>query len=343
MLCFTQLIKEYLGMLVYMTALFVIGLVLLAFSSDRFVVQVSSIAEIMRVPPMWVGIVLMGFATTFPEFLVSLISAYHGHGGLALGNILGSYITNLDLVLGLCILIAPMKIGMHVLRVDLPIMLFSVLISSYLLSDGYFGVRDGLILLGFFSVYIIYLMISVWYQPKGSSRAIKAALPKSEHRSTMRVVSMLVLSFLGMSLGSELMVDAASEIAHHFGVDDLLIGLTVVAIGTSLPELAASLASVRREKYALAMGNVLGSNIMTMLGVITVPALMLPQKRSFHEIQGYLLLMVVSTLIVTIAIVLGHRREMIALPRWMGWLLLLCFLAYLFLTGVQAGLLNALY
>ena len=103
-------------MLVYLTALFVIGLVLLAYSADRFVLNVSSFARVMSVPPMWIGIVLMGFATTFPELLISLISAYHGHGGLALGNILGSYITNLDLVLGVCVLVAPMTIGMHGLR-----------------------------------------------------------------------------------------------------------------------------------------------------------------------------------------------------------------------------------
>lgn len=326
--------------LFYLTGLFVAGLLLLAISADCFVVQVATLARMFRIPPLWVGIVLMGFATTVPEFLVSFVSAHQQHGGLALGNILGSYIANIDLVLGLCILLSSMRMAKHVLRVDVPIMLLGVLLAAVLLYDNYFGIGDGIILLCAFAAYIGYLIWSVWHQPKNQVDEIKATMPSVVSANTWMKVRMgfiLLISFLGMCFGSEWMVDSASKVAVHFGVSNLVVGLTVVSIGTSLPELAASLASVRRGEYALAMGNVLGSNIMTILGVMSVPALMLPGPQSFDGLKGYLLLMFLSTLLLASPLLLAGKKEVVTFPRWSGIVFLALFIAYLLWVGIQEG------
>jgi cation:H+ antiporter len=248
----------------------VVGLAGLVFGADRFVYGASNLARRMGVSPLLVGMLIVGLGTSAPEMLVSATAALDGSGGIALGNAVGSNITNIGLVLGISALIKPIELHRDVVRRELPVVLLITGLVAVLLIDGALTGRDGAVLLVLLVVFLVRTI-----------RTGKAAEEEQDEqketlvgygRATMWAVLGLAI-LVGSSRG---VVWGASTIASSLGVSDLIIGLTIVAIGTSLPELAASAAAALKGEHAMAIGNVLGSNVFNLLAVLPFPALLAP-------------------------------------------------------------------
>jgi cation:H+ antiporter len=247
-----------------------LGLLGLVFGADRFVYGASNLARRLGVSPLLVGMVIVGFGTSAPEILVSATAAVEGNGGLALGNVVGSNITNIALVLGVAAMIKPIELHRDVVRREIPMVLVITALVGGLLLDGSLTALDGV---GLVVILVLFLFRSI--------RAGKAAGEEGDEekqpligygRATLWMVFGLAL-LVGASRG---VVWGASTIASALGVSDLIIGLTIVAIGTSLPELASTAMSAIKGEHAMAIGNVIGSNIFNLVAVLPFPAFIDP-------------------------------------------------------------------
>ncbi len=334
----------------------VVGLVGLVFGADRFVLGAATLARRMGVSPLVVGMLIVGIGTSAPEMLVSGIAAYQGTAGMAVGNALGSNIANVGLVLGAAALISPIETQRTVYRTELPILVGITLLGYVLIVfDGRLGRIDALILLGTLGL-VVYRMFRVG--GSGSAQAAaqpaEAAVPLAEveaeaqgaaevdagaapsgEMSSGASVAWLVVGLALLLVCSRAVVWGATEVATYFEVSDLVIGLTVVAIGTSLPELAAAVASAFRGEHDLAVGNVIGSNTFNLLTVLPVPGLVRPDAveqavlvRDYPVMGGFTLLLW--------AMAFGVRATG-KIQRWEGAVLLLGFFAYMTYIGLQAG------
>jgi cation:H+ antiporter len=246
-------------------------------SADRFVCDVALLGRFLGCSPMFVGIVLVGFATAFPEMLVSFFSAWQGHNLMALGNAFGSFITNIGLVIGMTTLFKVVKLNKRFMHYELPIMGGVLLIALYLMHDGVLSRLDAYGLLALFCGYMIYLYWMSKHEPQAVVQDVAHAQKRLQQEHTIhRKMLFFVLplfSFAIMLFSVNWVVVGAISVAHYFGLSELVIGLTIVAIGTSLPELAASVAAVRRNEFEIAIGNVIGSNIIGILVVLPMSSL----------------------------------------------------------------------
>ncbi|MGR8947638.1 MAG: calcium/sodium antiporter [Gammaproteobacteria bacterium] len=258
----------------------IIGLALLMFGADRFVDGAAALASNLGVPPLLVGLTVVGFATSAPELLVAAAASFAGNPSIAIGNAIGSNIANIGLVIGVTALVSPLAVHSGVLRQEFPIMFVSMLLALFLFWDGELSRFDGVVLaLGLFTMMGVTTFVGMKY-----SRRPQSKLPDEESLEQTEFVSLstpkaLLLSLIGLIclvIGSDRLVAGAVFIASHFGVSDLVIGLTIVAVGTSLPELAASVASALKGESDIALGNVIGSNMFNILGVTATPALISP-------------------------------------------------------------------
>ena len=253
-----------------------IGLVLLILSAERFVFGASALARNLRVSPLLVGVIIVGFGTSMPEMLVSAIAAWQGSPGLAIGNAIGSNITNIALILGVAALIRPLAVHSMVLRRELPILLAAMLTGWVLLSNGRIDRPDGVLLLVAFAG-MLYWMVSVARSARaegidGFEEVVGGAATVSNGRALL----WLLLGLAVLLASSRLLVWAAVDMAEAWGVSDLVIGLTVVAVGTSLPELASSVAAAIKREDDIAIGNVVGSNTFNTLAVLGLPGVIAP-------------------------------------------------------------------
>ena len=259
-------------MLLPVIAVFV-GLALLAWSADRFVVGASATARSLGMPPLLVGLTIVGFGTSAPEMLVSAVAAAQGRAALSVGNAIGSNITNIGMVLGAAALIAPMTVRSGIVRRELPALLLTMLFGLSLSVDGDLTVGDGAALAAALALMIFWIVgtgLRERRDPLGGEVGAGAGVPLSRG---------LVWVAIGLSVllvSSRLLVWGAVNVAEALGVSDLVIGLSVVAIGTSLPELAASVSSAARGEHDIAIGNVIGSNMFNLLAVMAMPALFAP-------------------------------------------------------------------
>lgn len=254
------------------------GLAVLVWSADRFVEGAAATALHAGMPTLLIGMVIIGFGTSAPEMVVSAFSAVQGNPGLALGNAYGSNISNIALILGLTALISPIAVTSGIVRKELPILLLVTLLAVGQLFDGFLSRSDAWILLGvFFSL----MGWSIWQglrqrQERDSLEADIDVTLDVEPMPLRKALFWLLFGMLLLVVSSRVLVWGAVEIARFFGVSDLIIGLTVVAIGTSLPELASSLAAIRKGEHDLAIGNVLGSNMFNTLAVVGIAASISP-------------------------------------------------------------------
>lgn len=244
------------------------GFALLVWGADRFVTGAAGLAGNMGVSPLIIGLTVVGFGTSAPEMLVSAVAAWEGNPGLAVGNAVGSNITNIGLVLGATALVAPLTVRSETLRREFPILFAIMLISLTLLLDGYFSRLDGALLLAGM-ILMTYWLISLGLReaagdPIGGEYADELPAPMP----TWRAVLWLGIGLAVLLVSSRILVWGAVDIARWFGVSDLIIGLTIVALGTSLPELAASVVSALKGECDIAIGNVLGSNMFNLLAVL---------------------------------------------------------------------------
>ena len=312
----------------------VIGLAVLVWSADKFVDGAVGIAEYCGMSTLLIGMVIVGFGTSAPELTVSALSAGQGNPELALGNAYGSNIANIALILGATALISPILMQRSVIRGDLPILIAVSILSIVLVWDGSVVRWNGVLLLVVFALVMGY---SIWRE----MRKAHAESPESvegdaaEKASLGKSIMWLVLGLALLVASSRALVWGAVVIARTLGVSDLLIGLTIVAIGTSLPELASSIAAARKGENDLALGNIIGSNLFNTLAVVGLAATISPMDE-IEKAVTYRDMPLMTALTVAL-IVLGFRRKGDGrLNRIAGAILLAVYVGYLALLVVQA-------
>ena len=304
----------------------VLGLALLVWSADRFVAGSAATAKYFGMPPLLIGMVIVGFGTSAPEMVVSGIAASQGNPGLALGNAYGSNITNIALILGLTALISPIAVHSQVLRKELPILVLVTALAALQLSDHQITRFEAAILL---IVFFGIMGWSIWqarHEPN-DPLAHEVASDLADSSMPLRVAVMwLVLGLLLLILSSRVLVWGAVEIAQGFGVSDLIIGLTIVAVGTSLPELASSLIAARRGEHDIALGNIIGSNLFNTLAVVGIAGTIHPMSVNPDVLNRDVFVMALLTLSL---FVIGYGfRGAGRINRFEGAFLLTSFIAY---------------
>jgi cation:H+ antiporter len=254
----------------------ILGLILLVWGADRFVDGAASFASHLGMSPLLIGMVVVGFGTSMPELVVSVFSAVEGNAGLALGNVIGSNIANISLILGVSAIMRPIMVHSHVLKKELPILCGVTLVAVLLIMDGTFSGADAWVLILLFACLMGW---TLWQGMKEKNDSLGTAV--DQDMSTRRMPMNRSLLWLVIGLGcllasSRALVWAATDIARSLGIDDLVIGLTVVAVGTSLPELASSFVAARKGEDDIAIGNVLGSNLFNILAVLGISGAISP-------------------------------------------------------------------
>ncbi|HHX83276.1 MAG TPA: calcium/sodium antiporter, partial [Pseudomonadaceae bacterium] len=246
----------------------VAGLLLLIWSADRFIDGAAATATHVGMPPLLIGMVIVGFGTSAPELVVSLFAAIQGNPGIALGNAFGSNIANIGLILGITALISPIAVHSQVVRKEMPILIALCALVAWQLFDGYLSRTDALLLLLVFGL----IMGFTIRQGIREDSAGTAVLPEvnNDLLPLRNAIIWLVVGLILLIIASRVLVWGAVSIAVQLGVSDLIIGLTIVAIGTSLPELASSLAAIRKNEHDLALGNIVGSNLFNTLAVVGI-------------------------------------------------------------------------
>lgn len=308
----------------------VAGLIVLVFGADRFVAGAAALARHFGLPPLLIGIVVIGFGTSTPELLVSATGALRGTPGIALGNAYGSNITNILLILGICAMISPLRVTDDANRRELPLLLGATALTAVLIHNGLISRLDAVILLLFFCV-SMYFTISHAKTPENALPADerKVASEIASDIKPMRIgtaVFWLIVGLALMLLSSNMLVWGAVAVAHHFGISDLIIGLTVVAVGTSLPELASSVVATRRGEDDLALGNIIGSNNFNTLVVIGVAGLISPLPAEHDLLWRDIPIMAFVTVLLYIFCKCRPSRDRIT--RSEGAVLFLLYAAY---------------
>lgn len=256
--------------------IFLVGLIVLSWSADRFVYGASALAKNIGISPMMIGLTIVAMGSSAPEIVVSAMASANGNMNTAVGNALGSNITNIALVLGITALVKPLVVASTTLKRELPALLVITLIAVAFLFDGELASYEGLILMGLF-VFVLAMM--AWLSLQVDKEDPLVAETADEIPSNVSTTSALIWVGVGLvllPLSAHFLVDSAVEIARYFGISDLVIGLTIIAFGTSLPELAASIAGVLKGEDDLALGNIIGSNIFNLLAVLGMPGLIAP-------------------------------------------------------------------
>jgi len=306
----------------------VVGLALLVWSADRFIEGSATIARYFGMPSLLIGMVIIGFGTSAPEMVVSALAAYQGNPGLGLGNAYGSNISNIALILGLTALISPIAVHSQVLRKELPILTAVTAVSAWQLQDGSVTWTEAIVLLILFGVVMAWnIRQGMKKQPDTLGREIEQSLEEKPLPMSKAVFS-LIAGLVLLIVSSRILVWGAVEIALAFGVSDLVIGLTIVAVGTSLPELASTLAAVRKKEHDIAIGNVLGSNLFNTLAVVGIAGVIQPITVNAKVFTRDMLVMAVLT-ISLFAICYGFRGRPGRINRLEGGLLLLSYIVYI--------------
>lgn len=315
--------------LILPTMMLIAGLALLVWSSDFFIDGAASTAVRYNVSPIIIGAVIIGFGTSSPEIVVAIIASLEGNPGLAVGNAVGSNITNIGLVLGVTALIASIAVKSNFLRREMPILLIITALTVVLMMDYKLGVLDGIILLAILAITLTWIIRRNKNIAPNDPLATEIKqeleeLPKlSKARSFVYLIGGLVL----LIISARMMVWGAVEIAEFFEVPDLIIGLTIIAIGTSLPELAASISAALKGEVDMMIGNILGSNLFNLLAVLAVPAILAPSlidndllKRDLPILLGFTVAMLLVAL---------PRKGNATIYRAEGVFLLTLFFGYL--------------
>jgi len=306
--------------------LVIAGLVLLTWGADRFVHGAASAARNLGIAPLLIGLTVVAFATSAPEILVSVVAATQKEPGLAIGNAIGSNIVNVGLVLGITAIIRPIKLESATLRREMPALLAVSLLTVSLFLDSYLSRIDGAVMLTGL------VIVMVWLVRLGIRSAVNDPIKRDFEAEIPTDVSMkMALVWLAIGLGTllvgaDLLVDGAIGIAKLLGVSEVVIGILVVALGTSLPELAVSLASALKGEYGLAIGNIVGSNIFNLLAVIGIAATIEPAALAPTVLSLHIFVMVAFTLVL-FAMTYDYDGKA-ELSRMEGMALLAAFIAY---------------
>ena len=301
----------------------IIGVAVVLWGADRLTDGAVGLATKMNIPQIVIGLTVVAMGTSMPEFFVSLVSAINGTPDLAVGNVVGSNVFNTLLIVGTAAVVAPMVISKSTVKKDIP---FAVLASVLLFAfgfDNYISRIDAVVLA---AVFIVFMVYTVRTGIKGAHEQ-KSNEPASDSETkpmpVWKAILFVILGLACLVFGSNLFVNAATEVATELGVSQAIIGLTIVAGGTSLPELATSVVAARKGQSAIAMGNVIGSNVMNILMIIGITGLVCPMK-----VEG-ITIIDLSVLLVSIVLLWLFSFTKYKVERWEGALLLAIFAGYM--------------
>jgi len=304
----------------------VIGFALLIWSADRFIFGAAAAARNMSVSPLVIGLTIVGFGTSAPEMLVASFASLDGSPAMAMGNAIGSNITNIALVLGAAALVTPLNVHSRILKKELPLLIVAMLLALVLMIDGVLSFSDGMLLFGS----LILIMWWITYQALNGRQhdamedefddEIPVGIPMP------KAIFWLIAGLIILIASSKLLVWGAVNIATEMGVSELIIGLTIIAIGTSLPELAATIAGALKNEHDIAIGNIVGSNLFNTLGVLAIPGLLAPSPlvEGIMERDIPILFTLTMTLFIMAYGFRGHGR----INRIEGSILLSTFCGY---------------
>ncbi|EHR5764585.1 MULTISPECIES: calcium/sodium antiporter [Vibrio harveyi group] len=309
------------------TLAIIAGFALLVWSADKFVEGAAASANYAGMPPLLIGMLVVGFGTSAPEMVVSAMAAIEGNSALALGNAVGSNIVNITLILGVTAIIAPIAVHSSIIRKELPILLLVTLVIGAMLWNQHISMLEAWALIGGFMLLIGW---SIWSALRTKGDNLEKEVGDELSRQNMSLKSSIFWLISGLVLliiSSRILVWGAVEIAQQLGVSDLLIGLTIVALGTSLPELAASIVAARKGEHDIAVGNVVGSNMFNSLAVIGIAGTIEPIVNIGTEVfwrDWTSMLFVTGLLLLTAA----RFDKSQTLSRIEGAVLLVCYLGY---------------
>lgn len=291
----------------------ILGVALVLFGADKLTEGAAALARRMNVPEIIIGLTIVAAGTSAPEFFVSLVSALNGTPDLAVGNVVGSNTMNCMLIVGCAAMVAPMTISLSTVKKDIP---FSVVASALLILlafNSFLGRLDGIILLLGFVAFMTYTLMQA---KTGNSKTVKETSP------IWKNILFIVFGLAGLVIGSNLFVDSASDVALSLGISEGVVGLTIVAGGTSLPELATSVVAARKGQSAIAIGNVIGSNVFNILFILGITATISPM-----EIEG-ITTIDLAVMLLSVVLVWLFSRTRYTVERWEGALLVGLYLVY---------------
>jgi len=310
------------------TLAIVLGLVLLIWSADKFVEGAAATAHHLGMPPLLIGIIVVGFGTSAPEMVVSAIAALEGNPSLALGNAIGSNSVNIALILGVTALVSPIVVASTVIKKEAPLLLLIVVLIGYMLSDNTLGLTEGITLLaGFFALVSWSIAAGLKHKKDALAKEINAEL--SEHPMSLpKGILWVCVGLVMLIVSSRLLVWGAVGVAQGLGVSDLMIGLTILAVGTSLPELASSIVAARKGEHDIAIGNIIGSNMFNILAVIGLATVLKPMEgiEALIFTRDWSVMAALSVLLFVMAF--SRNKPNGRISRWKGAVLLMCYVAY---------------
>lgn len=308
-------------------AYIIIGLVLLVVGGDWLLKSAVGISLKLQIPKIVIGLTVVSFATSLPELIVSVKSALDGATGLAVGNVIGSNIANIALVLAITIILSPIKVERSFYKTDWPVMMIaSFLLYFFVYDDKTIVFYEGVLLFVFLIGFLVYLLR---FQNNG---AVEDVSGEDDNMPIYKIILLLLFGGVGLWAGSELLIEGAKSLAKHYGVSDAVIGVTVVSVGTSIPELAASIIAVIKKEKSISIGNLIGSNIFNILAVLGITGMitnieMLPE--SYSLIENDIFWMLAISFILAPMVFLPKKM---VLERRDGIVLLLAYLAFIYLT-----------
>lgn len=304
-----------------------LGFVGLVWSADKFVYGAAGLARNLGISPLIIGLTIVAMGSSAPEMMVAASAALNGTPNTAIGNAIGSNITNITLVLGITALLKPLLVGSTTIRREIPMVLVTTLLAGVVLWDLKLEAYEGVILLLLFFITILTLTILALKRPSSDPLADNHNDEVPEGVPTSKAIMWLVVGMIVLPLSSNYLVDSAVVIAKYFGMSDLVIGLTIIAIGTSLPELAASITGVLKGEDDLAIGNIIGSNIFNILAVLSLPGILAPGAIDPAIISRDFFYMLGATLVLLL-MAMSFKSRVRRINRIEGGLLLLGFIAY---------------
>jgi len=307
--------------------LFVLGFVFLIKGADFLVDGASSIAKKLNISAIVIGLTIVAFGTSMPELIVNIFASIEGNTEIAIGNILGSNIANILLILGICAIIYPISAQKNTVLREIPLSLLAIIVLGFMANDAWIdgglfsGLTriDGLILLSFFTIFLYYIF--------SITKSDEDVVEKDDIQvySYSKSGLFIILGLLGLMFGGKWIVDGAVKIAEYFSISESLIGLTVVAIGTSLPELATSAVAAYKKQSDIAIGNIVGSNIFNIFWILGVSSVIRPLPFNLSS-NGDIFMTIIASVVLFGVMFVGERRK---IERWQGVLMVLMYVAYI--------------
>lgn len=297
----------------------ILGFVVLFLSGKYLVTGSVQLARFFKIPPLIVGLTIVSAGTSAPEFLVSLKAALSGHPDISIGNVVGSNISNIALVLGLTALIYPITVSKNLIKFDWPVMMVLSIMLYILSLNGILNVWEGLL----FAISIVaYTMYSII---KGKKKARNEEIPEIEIVWYWALV-IIAASCIGLVVGAEWLVSSASGLARNFGVDERIISVSIIAFGTSVPELSTSIIAALRKESDISIGNIIGSNIFNIAGILGISSLITPIPINQKIITSDMMWMLAISMLLFVLII-GKKQQ---LTRWKGAVLILSYSLYIY-------------